>query len=120
MASSANNMNKSRNNQTSDAYTKTWPCIVSLRKGIHYALCTICQSSISVRQCWKMRYHLSVITSPTDIRARYYYFTKHLDVKLEHVERVLALNVEFVTRPNEGTSNAVIKLECLMVNFSGR
>ena len=39
-----------KNNQKfSDKYTAKWPCIVPSRKGVHYALCTVCHCGISVR-----------------------------------------------------------------------
>ena len=40
-----------------------------------------------------------------------------IDVKLQ---RVFSHDAEFVTRPNAGTSNAVVRVEseCLMANFS--
>ena len=40
----------SKNNQKfSDKYTATWLCNVQSRKGVNYALCTVCRCDISVK-----------------------------------------------------------------------
>ena len=93
---------KTKNNQKfSDNYTDKWPCMVRSRKGVHYALCTICQSDVSVRHSGQ--YDLKV----------------HIDAP-KHKDNVSAKEatpsmLNYVRR--EDASNGVIRAECIMSNF---
>ena len=95
---------KGKNCQTfSDNYTKTWPCMLPSRKGIHYALCTICHCDISIK-------HSGQYDIKTHINS-----AKHKD----NLRNESSMNMmhNFLKRDDKLSDDKVTRAECLMVSF---